>query len=77
MYLEQNKNVEDTVVFLTRKVFDSDIISPLQFLISKNAQVAFTEKPQIKVNTLKKQKTWISNYLIFIRDQTKLSRVPL
>ena len=56
MYLEQNKNVEDTVVFLTRKVFDSDIISPLQFLISKNAQVAFTEKPQIKVNTIKKQK---------------------
>ena len=40
-----NKNVKETVRFLTRKVFDSDKFSIASFK-KRKAQVTFVEKPQ-------------------------------
>ena len=55
MYLKENENVEDNVVFLTPKVFDSDNFS-IVIYYKQNAQTTFTENPQIKRNTFQKQK---------------------
>jgi len=46
---------KDNVVFLTQKLFSSDDFSIISHGQEKT-QVAFTEKPQIKINSLKKQK---------------------
>ena len=52
------KNVEDTVIFLTRKVFISVSFSNVSYK-------QFAEKSQMKINSLKNKKTFIPNsYLI-------------
>ena len=50
------KNVEEIVVFLTRKIFisaSSSVASYKQGM--RNAQVTFAEKPQMKINSFEKQ----------------------
>ena len=60
----------DNVAFLTQKLFSSDDFSIISYEQEKT-QVAFTEKPQIKINSLKKQKrgyiihTWSDKALKF------------
>ena len=51
MHLSLIKNVENSFVFLTRKVFPYD-----KFLKARNSQVTFAEKPQMNINSVKKQK---------------------
>ena len=52
--------MEDNVVFLTLKVLDSDNFSIVSE--ARNVVVTFVEKPQIKMISFQKQKTWISFY---------------
>ena len=48
------KNIEDTVVFPTRNVFISASFSIAS--LTQEMQVTYAEKPQMKINSLKKQK---------------------
>ena len=50
-----NLNLEKNFVFLTRKLYFILRISPL---LLRNAQLTFTEKPQMKINSSMKQKHW-------------------
>jgi len=44
-------------MFLTRKVFNSDNFSSLSYNVhASNVQVTFAEKPQMKINSVQKQK---------------------
>ena len=61
----------DNVAFLTQKLFSSDDFSIITHEQEKT-QVAFTEKPQIKINSINKQKrgylvhTWSEKALKFL-----------
>ena len=56
------KYVKDNVVFLTRKVFISTIISIDSYKQGMHiAQVTVAETPQMKINMLKKQHEYIIN----------------
>ena len=57
------KNVEETVVFLTWKVFISLRFSIASF--NKKCAIYFAKKPQMKINSLRKQIYWFQ----FILDQ--------
>ena len=67
------KNVEDTVVFLARKMLISMGFLNC-FLKVKNAQNHFCKEPANKNKQFKETKALIS---YFILDETKLSRVLL
>ena len=52
------KYVEETLIFLTLKsVYFCEFLR--YFFWTRNVEVTFTEEPQIKINSLKKQKNWI------------------
>ena len=51
------KNVKDTIFFLTRKV-SYLWLSPWLLISKKRTSTTFAEKPQMKINSCKKQKHW-------------------
>jgi len=58
-------------LYLIRNV--EEIVVSVCFRLTRNAQVTFAEKPQIKMNNVKRQN--IDVYSII--DQKKVPRVPL
>ena len=59
--------------FYWLKFFISVNFSSACYYKQDKAEVTFVEEPQMKINSLKRQK----NDILFILDQIKVSRVPL
>ena len=64
------KNVEDIVVFINLKVFNSD--NSQMFSCNRNAQISFAENSHVKLISFQNQKHW---YLIYASSDKALKGI--